>query len=165
MRSLFFLAFDVNLLLSQIFSVSALWTKLHRPKQSHHPCSLLSPWASSQNSTARPVICTSEIDPQSDHFSLASPVPSSFPQASSLSFPMVSSPLHTQRGRCRSGRALSSAVKLINVFQWSLEQAPLGLFSRVSFCHEGPFPQLLMAQPYLTIQVLHRFHLLRAACS
>ena len=83
-----------------------------------------------------------------------------------LHFPMVSSPLHTQRGLCKSDHALSSAVKLINVFQWSLEQTPLGIFSRVSFCHEGSFPTACYGLTVPHHSCLYTgFHLLKEGCS
>ena len=71
---IFLLMFGINLFLCfYAFSISASWTKLHRPRQSHNPCLLFSPRASSHNPAARPVTRTSETDPQPDHFSSPSP--------------------------------------------------------------------------------------------
>lgn len=118
--------FGINLFLCfYAFSISASWTKLHRPRQSHNPCLLFSPRASSHNPAARPVTRTSETDPQPDHFS--SPSPSHFgpyKPALSLSFPIVCSALSTHRGlcKCKSEHALSFALKLTSGFLSSLEQ-------------------------------------------
>lgn len=83
------------------------------------------------------------------------------PQASSLQLSHGQFSTSHSKGLCKSDHALSSAVKLINVFQW-LRTNTSGSFPHVFPSAMKALSQLLMAWLYLTIQVSTQgFHLLK----